>query len=65
MTPEQREALINKLIEDVVESASSDSDYACSFIEEAMRSGYPALSEKSDADLLQWHRDAFDEEYQP
>lgn len=65
MTQGQREALITKLINDMVSSARQDSGFGGDFIEDAMRNGYEPLSEKSDEVLLQWHRDCFDEEFQP
>lgn len=63
MKPTQRDKLINKLIEDMVSSARQDSGFAADFIRDAMRDGYRPLSEMSDGDLRQMHRDAFDEEF--
>jgi len=64
MIPEQREKLITKLIMNVSESAFQDDDFRDEFIDDAMRNGYRALPEMTDEELLQMHRDVFDEEYQ-
>ena len=65
LTTDQRAALIEKLIDDIVSSARQDSGFAEDFIREVMNDGYSPLSSMDDDALLQWHIDSFEEEFDP
>lgn len=61
LTKEQRKELVDKLCKDLVEGASRPNLALWDMAEK----GYVGFSQRTDAELLDAHRDAFDEDFLP
>ncbi|MDQ1090653.1 hypothetical protein QE400_000066 [Xanthomonas sacchari] len=60
LTEDERNELISKLAEDILQSARNDRK----FLENIILDGFEGFSTRSDEDLLRCHVDAFDEDFQ-
>lgn len=63
LTYEQRNKLIELLVEDMANSVASDSSFAYRFVEDVMKEGYKSIREYDDEQLLSWYYDSFERDF--